>query len=477
MLRPLNEESVLFLHVLRWLVLASVVGLLVGLTTTGFIQALTILMQWVETRSWGVWLLPLGLCLSGWLTTRVVPEAGGQGLERVVRAIHLHSGKITWQVIPTKIAATLLTLATGGSAGNVGPCVQIGSGLAAVIADYLRFDSAERKTLVICGLSAGFAAVFGAPMAGALFGMEALFVGSLAYKVLFPSAIASVVGYLVAVWAGIPSMNFQAHAFPDFDGSLLLLAVAGGFVFGFLALVFIECLNGVQRFADSLPSSVLFQGLLGGFLVLGVGYLVSFEVLGLGTATIQQALQGNPFLWSVFLGKMVTTSLTLRFGGSGGIILPICFVGATGGAVLGGLLNQDPSLFAALGLAGLLAGAINTPITAIILGLELFGLSSGPYLLLTCTVAFLLSGHRSAIPTQLLQLQKAPALQAGINQEIGIGSFGKKLWQESTYSSLWNWPEKMKKGLFPGHRNRTVAKTPTDQPPKSPDEHDRSSHP
>jgi len=474
MLRQLNEESVLFLHVLRWLILASVVGLLVGLTTAGFIEVLTVLIHSVGTLSWGYWLLPLGLCLSGWLT-RVVPEAGGQGLERVVRAIHLQSGKISWQVIPVKIGATLLTLATGGSAGNVGPCVQIGSGLAAVIADYLRFDSHERKTLVICGLSAGFAAVFGTPMAGALFGMEALFVGSLAYQVLFPSAIASVVGYLVADWAGIPSMNFQAHAFPDFDGSLLLLAVVGGFVFGFLALVFIECLNGVKRFADSLPSSFLFRGLLGGCLVLGVGYLVSFEVLGLGTATIQQALQGNPFLWSVFLGKMVTTSLTLRFGGSGGIILPICFVGATSGAVLGGMLHQDPGVFAALGLAGLLAGALNTPITAIILGVELFGLSSGPYLLLTCTVAFLLSGHRSAIPTQLLQLQKAPSLQAEINQEIGIESPGKKLWQESTYSSLWNWPEKLKKGFYPDRRKHLIAKTPTDQSPKSPDELD--SHP
>lgn len=204
---------------------------------------------------------------------------------------------------------------------------------------------------------------------------------------------------------------------------------------------------------------------------------MSFEVLGLGTATIQQALQGNPFLWSIFLGKMVTTSLTLRFGGSGGIVLPICFVGATSGAVLGGLLNQDPSFFAALGLAGLLAGALNTPLTAIILGLELFGLSSGPYLLLTCTVAFLLSGHRSAIPTQLLQLQKAPSLQVGINQEIGLEHPGTKLRQGSTYSSLWNWPEKLKKELFPNRRKHTVAKTPPDQPLKSPDEHDRGSHP
>ncbi len=135
--------------------------------------------------------------------------------------------------------------------------------------------------------------------------------------------------------------------------------------------------------------------------------------------SIQQALQGEPIAWSLFLGKILTTALTLNVGGSGGIVLPICFVGATSGSALGWVLGQDPRLFAALGLAGLLAGAINTPITAVLLGLELFGISSGPYLLLSCTISFLLSGHRSAIPTQLLQLTKAPALQATVNQEIG----------------------------------------------------------
>ena len=111
--------------------------------------------------------------------------------------------------------------------------------------------------------------------------------------------------------------------------------------------------------------------------------------------------------------------MTLKTGGSGGIVLPICFVGATTGSALGWILGQDPGLFAALELTGLLAGAINTPITAVILGLELFGLASGPYLLLSCTIAFLLSGHRSAIPTQLLQFTKAPTLQASLNKEIG----------------------------------------------------------
>lgn len=167
------------------------------------------------------------------------------------------------------------------------------------------------------------------------------------------------------------------------------------------------------------PVSAPLQGAIGGSLLLGIAWLVSPEVLGLGKETIQRALGGGTIVWALILGKMLTTAITLNTGGSGGIVLPICFVGATSGSALGWMLGQDPSLFAALGLTGLLAGAINTPITAVLLGLELFGISSGPYLLLSCMIAYLLSGHRSAIPTQLLQFTKAPALQASHHQEIG----------------------------------------------------------
>lgn len=191
-------------------------------------------------------------------------------------------------------------------------------------------------------------------------------------------------------------------------------------MFGFCSLIFVECLNGAKRLTSVLPASPPLQGILGGCLLLGIAWLASPEVLlGLGKDTIQRALEGGIIVWALILGKILTTALTLNTGGSGGIILPICFVGATTGSALGWILGQDPSLFAALGLTGLLAGAINTPITAVILGLELFGLSSGPYLLLSCTIAFVLSGHRSAIPTQLLQFTKAPALQASLNKEIG----------------------------------------------------------
>ncbi len=419
MIRRLSEEGILFIHVVKWLLLAAVVGILVGVTSTGFVLLLNFVIDTVSGATWTYWLLPLGLALSAWLTSALVPEAGGQGVERVIRAIHLDSGKMRWQVIPAKIVATILTIGVGGSAGNVGPCVQIGSGLSSFLADTLQFDLYDRKTLAICGLSAGFAAIFGAPLAGALFGLEALFVGSLAYQVLLPSVVAALVGHLTASSLGIPDMHFVASPFPNFNSMLLLLSMVAGGIFGIVSMIFVEYLNGGKRLLYDFPVSPPAQGAIGGGLLLGIAWLASPEVLGLGKETIQRALEGGTIVWALVLGKILTTTLTLNFGGSGGIVLPICFVGATSGSILGWILGQDPSLFAALGLTGLLAGAINIPLTAFVLGLELFGLPSGPYLLLSCTIAYLLSGHRSAIPTQLLQFRKAPALQGPINEEIG----------------------------------------------------------
>ncbi len=419
MIRQLSEEGILVIHVAKWLLLATTVGLLVGMSSTGFVLLLQSIVDMGARTTWTYWLLPLGLALSAWLTSTVAPEARGQGIERVIRAIHLDSGKIKWQIIPAKITATLLTIGAGGSAGNVGPCVQIGSGLSSLLADILRFDLFDRKTLVICGLSAGFASILGTPLAGAIFGIEALFVGSLTYSVLFPSAVASLVGYMTASFLGMPPMNFTSSSFPSFAPHLLMFSLVGGLVFGLVSIVFVECLNGGKRLLYYFPASPPLQGAIGGILLLGMAWLATPEVLGLGKETIQRALSGGTIVWSLILGKLLTTALTLNIGGSGGIVLPLCFVGATTGSALGWIFGQDPSLIAALGLTAVLAGAINVPLTAVLLGLELFGIASGPYLLLSCTIAYLLSGHRSAIPTQLLQFTKAPALQASTNQEIG----------------------------------------------------------
>ena len=143
-------------------------------------------------------LLPVGLFLSVVLTKYLAPDAEGHGTEKVIEAVHKHSGKINAAVVPVKIIATIITLASGGSAGKEGPCAQIGAGLSSIFADLFRFNESERKKLVICGISGGFAAVFGTPIAGAIFGVEVLFAGSILYDVLLPSFISGIMAYQVS---------------------------------------------------------------------------------------------------------------------------------------------------------------------------------------------------------------------------------------------------------------------------------------
>lgn len=416
--RRFSEEIALLINIAKWLFLATVAGLLVGLSTTFFLQTLHRVINLSAGFSYSLLLLPFGLMASAWITSSFAPEAGGQGIERVIQAVHYQSGKIYAQVIPFKIIATLLTIGVGGSAGNVGPCAQIGGGLTSLIADLCKFDAADRKTLVICGISAGFASVLGAPIAGAFFGVEALFVGSLGYQVLLPSVISATVAHQVALSLGIDYWAISLGSVPAFSITEFPWVILGGIFFGLCAIVLIESITLGMRVSSLLNVHPTIKGLLGGFAILGIAFIFSPDILGLGDDVIQATIQGHQVLWYLFLIKIIVTSITLNFGGSGGIILPVCFVGTTVGAFFATLLNLPLELFSALGLAGLLAGAINTPLTAVLLTIELFGLPAGAYAIVICAISFLISGHRSAIPTQLLQISKAPAIHADLNQEI-----------------------------------------------------------
>ena len=415
---PITEILILSLHVAKWVLLASVTGILVGLSTTGILKCLEFVIHLSSEYPYSVLGLPVALMASAWITTSLAPEAGGQGLERVIQAVHFRSGKIDGQVIPAKLIATILTIGAGGSAGSVGPCAQIGGGLASIFSNLCRLDDSDRKTLVICGISAGFASVLGAPIAAAFFGVEALFVGSLAYQVLLPSVIAATVAYHVALACGIQYWQFFLESVPAFSLDFLPWVLLGGIAFGLCAILLIESLNFGLWISLRMNLHPLVKGLLGGLVLLAIAFLLSPKVLGLGGDVIQDTIQGHQILWYLFLIKILVTTITLNFGGSGGIILPICFVGTTAGALFATIFNFPTDLFAALGLAGLLAGAINTPITAVLVAIELFGLPVGTYAIVICAISFLISGHRSAIPTQLLAINKAPAIRTPLQQEV-----------------------------------------------------------
>ncbi len=166
------------------------------------------------------------------LVKYLAPEAKGHGTEKVIEAVHKRSGKMDPHVVPVKLLATVITIATGGSAGKEGPCAQIGAGLASLLADLFRFDDSDRKKLVICGISAGFSTVFGTPIAGAIFGVEVLFVGSLMYEVLLPSFVAGIVGFQVSSALGVSyfleSINFILTSPPSTSFACVLPEFSSG---------------------------------------------------------------------------------------------------------------------------------------------------------------------------------------------------------------------------------------------------------
>ncbi|HAM51531.1 MAG TPA: voltage-gated chloride channel [Nitrospiraceae bacterium] len=410
------ESSVLFISIVKWVILASFVGGIVGVSTTIFLKLLGLSIAFAGSYRYYFLLLPAAMFMSVVIVKYLAPEAEGHGTEKVIEAVHKHAGRMTPMVVPVKLVATIITIALGGSAGKEGPCAQIGAGLASGLSDLLRFDDGDRRKLVICGISAGFATVFGTPIAGAIFGVEVLFVGGLLYDVLLPSFVAGIVGFHISSVLGITYFYEPLKFMPVFSSFFFVKVCISGLFFGLCSFLFVEMLKYFKNVSQRIKLAMPYKGLLGGAFLVLLSFLVSTRYMGLGLETIRGALGDGQTPKSAFLLKMLFTSVTLNFGGSGGIVTPIFFVGAASGNTFGSLLGLEPAMFAAIGMVSVLAGAANTPISASIMAIELFGPAIGPYAAISCVISFLMTGHRSVYPSQILSIRKSSSIEVGKGQ-------------------------------------------------------------
>jgi len=418
MKRRIKEQSIIFYSVAKWVFLSVIVGCMVGVSTAVFLKALNWSSDTAGLHKYYFSFLPLALFLSAFIIKFLAPDAEGHGTEKVIEAIHKNDGIIKAAVVPVKLIATIITIALGGSAGKEGPCAQIGAGIASTFARFFRFDSHDRKKLVICGISAGFASVFGTPIAGAIFGVEVLFVGSILYDVLLPSFIAGVISYNVSSALGIRYFHHALTMPLNFSAVLFYEILLAGVFFGLCSFLLIEILTIGKKISEKIKIWKPLKGLIGGTVLIVVALLFSKDYLGLGLNSIEASLNGHSLPWYAFILKSFTTSVTLNFGGSGGIVTPIFFVGSSAGNVFAQILHLDIILFSALGFVGLLAGAANTPIAASIMAIELFGPSVAPYAALVCVISFLITGHRSVYPSQILAFKKSKLIDIELGKEI-----------------------------------------------------------
>ena len=257
--------------------------------------------------------------------------------------------------------------------------------------------------MMICGVSAGFAGVFGVPISGALFGLEVLWVGHIFYEVMFPALVAGITAFQVTHALGVNYIYHPLHFVPVFSEQFFLKVLVAGMFFGLISLLFIEICKFMRVvFRYLTQKTTLFTScMVGGLLLIGIATVASPAYLGLGMSGIESALSGQgalaPF---AFLYKILTTSITFAAGGIGGIVTPIFFIGSQAGAMLSEVLGVDSATLAALGLVAVLAGAANTPLAASIMAIELFGADIAPYATVACVISFLITGQQSVYPSQ-----------------------------------------------------------------------------
>jgi CIC family chloride channel protein len=405
-----------------------------------------------ELRPWLLVIIPaVGGIVSGFLVYTLAPEAEGHGTDAAIAAYHYHQGHIRPQVPLVKIIASAVTLGTGGSGGREGPIAQIGAGFGSFLGRMLHLRPADRRILMAAGMGAGVAAIFRAPLAGALFAAEVLYRSAdFESEVIVPASLASVTAYctfgLAFGWAplfGLPPDVTAALTFenPWQLAPYLLLAL----FMVVLAMVYTRSFYGLTHLFRQLPVRPHFRPAVGACLSGGLGVALYFllgrqqqvlAVLSFGYGILQDAMTAGPtslsfalVLLAVALGKILTTGLTIGSGGSGGVFGPSMVIGGCGGGALGIVLHwlspglvPHPATFVIVGMAGFFAAAAKTPVSTLVIVSEM----TGNYNLLlptlwVCVLAFLLSDEQSIYSSQVLSRSRSPAHQGDYVREVLAG--------------------------------------------------------
>ncbi len=396
-------------YLLRWMPVAALTGVMGGTASA----LLLVMLAWAtntrESHLWLIALLPLaglaGGCMYTYLGTSV--EAGNN---LILDEIHDPKQTVPLRMTPLILIGTFMTQLFGGSAGREGTAVQMGASLADQLARPLRMDRRDRRVLLMAGISAGFASVFGTPLAGAIFGMEVLAVGTMGYDAIAPCVIAAFTGDLTTRAWGVHHTLYRVTETPGLSGAGLLWAALAGAVFGLVAMLFSSTTHAIGRMFKRGVRWPPLRPFLGGILVAaGVLAVGTTKYIGLGIPTIQAAFgaRHDPQDW---IFKLLFTAVTLGAGFKGGEVTPLFYIGATLGNTLAYVLPLPPQLLAGMGFVAVFAGAANTPVASSLMAIELFGAEAGAYAAVACVFSYLFSGHDGIYGSQRIGRSKGNGL-------------------------------------------------------------------
>ena len=392
------------LDMLEWILYAGLIGASVGVIGVAFELSLSIATALRETYDWLIFFMPVAgmiivLLYRGWLVD------DPKGTNRIIKAAKGDREGVALRIVPLIFISTVLTHLTGGSSGREGAALQIGGSMASWIGRRIKLKYLDLRILVQCGMAAGFSALFGAPIAAAVFAMEVVS-SDLHYYGLFPCFLSAVIAKVTATALGGQATHFIVFEVPDADLATVIRVIVMGLLVALLSIAFIQMLHVSEKLYSKYFKNPYFRAAVGGCIVVALTMLSGTrDYNGAGLYVIVQALAGNAaplaFFW-----KMLFTALTLSAGYKGGEIVPTLFIGATFGAVAAPLIGLGAQFGAGIGMIMMFCAVTNCPIASLFLAFELLAGRGLMLCALGCSVAYMMSGRYSLYREQRLSTGK-----------------------------------------------------------------------
>ncbi|MFB4164268.1 chloride channel protein [Alteribacillus sp. JSM 102045] len=419
----------------KWIIFGGVIGVVVGSFTTFLLETNDFLGVVREKNSWLILFLPLGGIVLGYIYMNYGKKFEKNTLNDaaevnnlVIDAVH-GKKKILRRMGPIVYLGTFITVFFGGSTGRESAAIQMGGSVAEAINQFLKVNILDTKILLMSGISAGFGAAFGTPMAGAVFGMEMAALGKIKFEALVPCLVGSFVGHYIttAAW-GHEHEELMIQTVPELSVIAFVKVILVSVIFSLLSISYCQLRHGIQNVSEKyLKKNHMKRAFVGGLIIVVLTFIVgSQDYNGRGLEMLEQSFKEDvpPF---AFLGKLVFTAVTLGTGFVGGEAIPLFFMGATLGNTLYTFIDLPMSFLAALGMIAAFCGGANTPITAFLLAMEMFDGKGVEYFFIACIVSYIFSGHHGLWPSQTIYEPKSRLYNIANEETIGNIEKKKKL--------------------------------------------------